>query len=82
MVENKGKPKSLLMRVKEESKKSGSEFCIQKMKIIASGHITSWQIGGEKMEIVTDFISWAPESLWMVTAAMKLTDACSLEEEL
>ena len=82
MVENKGKPKSLLMRVKEESKKSGSEFYIQKMKIIASGHITSWQTGGEKMEIVTDFISWAPESLWMVTAAMKLTDACSLEEEL
>ena len=76
------KLKSLLMRVKEESKKSGSEFYIQKMKIIASGHITSWQTGGEKMEIVTDFISWSPESLWMVTAAMKLTDACSLEEEL
>ena len=52
------------------------------MKIIASGHITSWQIGGEKMEIVTDFISWASESLRMVTAAMKLTDACSLEEKL
>ena len=52
------------------------------MKILASGRITSWQIDGETMETVTDFISWAPESLQMVPAAMKLKDACSLEEKL
>ena len=82
MVESKGELKSLLMRVKDESEKAGSKFYIQKMKIIAFGHIISWQIGGGKMEIVRDFISWAPKSLWMVTVAMKLTDICSLEEKL
>ena len=74
--------KSLLMKVKEENEKVGLKFNIQKTKIIASGPITSWQIDGETMETVTDFISWVPKSLQMVTAAMKLNDACSLEEKL
>ena len=64
--------KSLLMKVKEESEKAGLKLNIQKMKIMASGPITSWQIDGETMETVTDFIFWAPKSLQMVTAAMKL----------
>ena len=55
---------------------------IQNTKIVASGPITSWQVDGEKMETVTDFFSWAPKSLKMVTAAMKLKDTCSLEEKL
>ena len=62
--------------------KAGLKFNIQKTKIMASGPITSWQIDGEKMETVTDFISWAPNSLWTVTAALKLKDASSLEEKL
>ena len=62
--------------------KAGLELDVQKNDITAFSPITSWQIGGEKMEIVTDFISWASESLQMVTAAMELTDACSLEEKL
>ena len=70
------------MKVKEESEKVGLKLNIQKTKIIASGPITSWQIDGERMETVTDFIFLAPKSLWMVTAAMKLKDACSLEEKL
>ena len=70
------------MRVKEESEKAGSKMNIQKVKIMASGPITSWQIEGEKMETVTDFIFWAPKSLQMVIAAMKLKDACSLEGKL
>ena len=74
--------KSPLMKVKEESEKVGLKLNIQKMKIMASGPITSWQIGGETMETVTDFIFWAPESLQMVTAAMKLKDTCSLDEKL
>ena len=75
--------KSLLMKVKEESEKAGLKLNIQKTKTIASGPITSWQIDGEKMETVTDFISfWAPKSLQMVTAAMKLNDAYSLEGKL
>ena len=74
--------KSLLMKVKEESEKVGLKFNIQKTKIMTSGPITSWQIDGETMETVTDFISWAPKSPQMVTAAMKLKDACSLEEKL
>ena len=74
--------KSPLMKVKEESEKVGLKLNIQKMKIMASGPITSWQIGGETMETVTDFIFWAPESLQMVTAAMILKDSCSLEEKL
>ena len=74
--------KSLLMKVKEESEKVGLKFNIQKTKTMASGPITSWQIGGETMETVKDFMFWAPKSLQMVTAAMKLKDACSLEEKL
>ena len=73
---------SLLMKVKEESEKVGLELTIQKTKIMASGPITSWQIDGEAMETVTDFILGAPKSLQMVTAAMKLKDAYSLEEKL
>ena len=68
--------------MKEESEKVGVKLNIQRMKITASGPITSWQIDGEIMETVTDFIFWAPKSLQMVTAAMKLKDACSLEEKL
>ena len=69
------------MNVKEESEKVGLKLNIQKSKIMASGPITSWQIDGETMETVRDFIFWAPKSLQMVTAAMKLKDACSLEEK-
>ena len=72
--------KSLLMMVKEERKKTGLKFNIQKPKIIASGPITSWQIEGEKVETVTDFLFLG--SKITVTAAMKLKDACSLEEKL
>ena len=74
--------KSLLMKVKEESEKVGLKLNIQKMKIMASGPITSWEIDGETVETVSDFIFWAPKSLQMVTAAMKLKDAYSLEEKL
>ena len=70
------------MKVKEESEKTGLKLNIQKTKIMASSPITSWQINGETMERVTDFIFWAPKSVQMVTAAMKLKDACSLEEKL
>ena len=70
------------MKVKEESAKVGLKLNIQKTKIMASGPITSWQIDGEAMETVSDFIFWAPESLQMVTAAMKLKDTYSLEEKL
>ena len=74
--------KSLLMKMKEESEKVGLKLNIQKIKIMASGPITSWQMDGETMETVTDFISWAPKSLQMVTTAMKLKDTCYLEEKL
>ena len=74
--------KSLLMKVKEESEKAGLRLSIQKMKIIVSSPITSWQIDGETVETVADFIWGAPKSLQMVTAAMKLNDVCSLEETL
>ena len=74
--------KSFLMKVKEESEKVGLKLSIQKTKIIASGPITSRQIDEERMEIVRDFILGAPKSLQMVTAAMKLKDAYSLEEKL
>ena len=74
--------KSLLMKVKEESKKSCLKLNIQKTKITASGSITSWQIDGETVETVTNFLSWASESLQMVTAAMTLKDTCPLEEKL
>ena len=70
------------MKLKEESKTVDLKFNIQKTKIMASGPITSWQIDAETMQTVTDFIYWAPESLQMVTAAMKLKDSCSLEEKL
>ena len=75
-------PKSLLMKVKEKSEKAGLKLNIQKTKFMASGPITSWQIDGETMETVTDFLYWAPKSLQMMTAAMKLKDTCSLEEKL
>ena len=71
------------MKVKEGSEKAGLKLNIQKTKIMASSSITSWQIDGEIIETVTDFIFWgAPKSLQMVTAAMKLKDTCSLEEKL
>ena len=70
------------MKVKVESEKVGLKLKIQKTKITASGLIISWQIDGEKMKAVTDLFSWAPKSLQMVTAAMKLKDTCSLEEKL
>ena len=74
--------KNLLMKVKEESEKLGLKLNIQKTKIVASGPITSWQIDGKTIETVSDFIFWAPKSLQIVTAAMKLKDAHSLEEKL
>ena len=70
------------MKVKEESETVGLKLNIQKTKIMASGPITSWQIDGEIVETVADFIFWAPKSLQMVTAAMKLKDTFSLEEKL
>ena len=70
------------MKVKEETETAGLKLNIQKTNIMASGPITSWQINGETMETVTDFIFLAPKSLQMVTAAMKLKDACSSEEKL
>ena len=82
MAESKEKLKSLLMKVKEESEKDGWKLNIQKMKIMASGLITSWEIDGETLETASDFIFGAPKSLQMVTAAMKLKDACSLEAKL
>ena len=75
------KLKSLLMKVKEESEKASLKLNIQKIKIMASGPITSWQIDGEAMETVTDFIFWAPKSLQIVTVAIKLKASCSLEEK-
>ena len=80
MAESEEEVKSLLMKVKEESEKVGLKFSIQKMKIMASGPITSWQVDGETVETVTDLIFWS--SVRMVTAAMKLKDAYSLEEKL
>ena len=82
MAESKEELKSLLMKVKEESEKLGLELNIQKTKTMASSSITSWQIDGETVEIVTDFIWGALKSLQVVTAAMKLKDTCSLEEKL
>ena len=75
-------PKSLLIKVKEESEKASLKLNIQKTKLMPSGPITSWQIDGERVEAVSDFIFWAPKSLQMVTAAMKLKDTWSLEEKL
>ena len=70
------------MKVEEKSEKAGLKFHIQKTNIMASSPITSWLRDEEKMETATDLFSWAPESLQTVTAAMKLKDACSLEEKL
>ena len=82
MAESEEELKSLLMNVKEESEKVGLKLNIQKTKIMASGPITSWQIDGETVETVSDFFFWAPKQLQMVTAAMKLKDAYSLEGKL
>ena len=82
MVESEEELKSLLMKLKEESEKIGLKLNFKKTDIMASSPITSWQIDGETMETVTDFILGAPKSLRMVTAAMKLKDPCSLEEKL
>ena len=82
MAESEKKLKSLLMKVKEESEKVGLKLNMQKTKIMTSSPITSWQIDGETMETVRDFILEAPKSLQMVIAAIKLKDACSLEEKL
>ena len=82
MAESNEELKSLLMKLKEESEKAGLKLNIQKTKIMVSGTITSWQIDGETMETMRDFIFWVPKSLQMVTAAMKLKDTCSLEEKL
>ena len=81
MAESEEELKSFLMQVKEESEKS-LKLSIQKTKIMAPGLIASWQIDGEAMETMTDFILGTPKSLQLVTAAMKLKDACSLEEKL
>ena len=82
MTESEEELKSFLIRVKEESEKVGLKLNIQKMKIMVSGPITSWEIDGETVETVSDFILGAPKSLQMVTAAMKLKDGYSLEEKL
>ena len=83
MAESEKELKSLLMKVKVETEKVGLKLNIQKTKIMASGPITSWQIDGETMETVRDFIYFlAPKSLQIVTAAMELKDSCSLEEKL
>ena len=82
MAEGEEELKSLLRKVKEENEKVDLKFNIQKMKIMASGPITLWEIDGETVERVSDFIFWAPKSLQMATAAMKIKDAYSLEEKL
>ena len=82
MAESEEELKSLLMKVKVESEKVGLKLNIQKTEIMASGPITSWQIDGETVETMADFILWAPKSLQMVVAAMKLKDAYSLEGKL
>ena len=82
MAESEEELKSLLMKVKEESEKVGLKLNIQKTKIMASGPVTSWEIDGETVETVSDFIFWSPKSLQMVTAAMKVKDAYSLEGKL
>ena len=81
MAESEEELKSLMMKVKEQSEKVGLRLNIQKTKIMASGPITSWEIDGETVETVSDFILGSPKSLQMVTAVMKLKDALSLEEK-
>ena len=82
MAESEEELKSLLMKVKQESENVGLKLNIQKMKIMASGPITSWEIDGEQWKQCQTLFFWAPKSLQMVTAAMKLKDACSLQETL
>ena len=82
MTESEEELKSLLMKVKEECEKVGLKLNIQKTKVMASGPISSWEIDGETVKTVSDLIFWAPKSLQMVIAAMKLKDAYSLEEKL
>ena len=82
MGENEVELKSLLMKVKEKSEKVGLKLYIQKIKIMASSPITSWEIDGETMETVSDFTFWAPKSLQMLIAAMKLKDSYSLDGNL
>ena len=82
MAESEEELKSLLMKVKQKSLKVVLKLNIQKTKIMASSPITLWQIDGETVETVRNYFSWAPKSLQMVTTAMKLKDACSLEEKL
>ena len=82
MAESKEELNSLLTKVEEEREKTGLKLNIQKTKIMASGPITSWQIDGETVEQWLTVFFWAPKSLWMVIAAMKLKDACSLEGKL
>ena len=82
MAESEEEHKSLLMKVKEESEKVSLKLNIQKTKIMASGPITSWEIDGETVETVSGLVFWAPKSLQMVIAAMKLKDAYSLEGKL
>ena len=82
MAESEEELKSLLLKVKDESEKTGLKLNIQKTKIVASGPITPWQINGETEETMAEFFFWAPKSLQMVTAAMKLKDAYSLAGKL
>ena len=82
MAESEEELKSLLIKVKEESEKVGLKLNIQETKIMVSGPIISWEIDGETVETVSDFIFWAPKSLQMMAAAMKLKVACSLEAKL
>ena len=82
MAESEEELKSFLMKVKEKSEKAGLKFIIQKTKIMESSPITSWQIDGEKWKQWETSFSWAPKSLQIITVAMKLKDACSLEDKL
>ena len=82
MAESEEELKNLSMKVNEESEEIGLKLSIQKIKIMSSGPITSWQIDGERVETMSDFILGAPKSLQMVIVVMKLKDACSLEEKL
>ena len=82
MADSEEELKNLLMKVKEESEKAGWKLNIQKTKLMVSSPITSWEIDGEKIKTVTDFFSWYPKSLWIVTVAMKLKDARALVEKL
>ena len=82
MAESKEELKTPLMKMKEESEKAGLKLNIQKSKVMVSSPIASWQIDGEKWKQWQIFFSWAPESLWIMTAAMKLKDTCFLEGEL